>query len=155
MSWVGNPSLRLKSGSGRDDSNSEGPRFKLSHYPTWRCSSRMKANRVYLKYLTSKTKALLAPSRLRDREASFLCLRAALGNSVLARAGCDCSIKTFHRPARITGVIMSGVNGDKSRFNRMRKQKLARRIRNRQLLKNAVLPAKAAVAGSAKKPVVA
>jgi hypothetical protein len=38
--------------------------------------SRMKANRVYLKYLTSKTKpiktkALFAPSRLRDREASF------------------------------------------------------------------------------------
>ena len=92
---------------------------------------------------------------IESREASFLCLRAALGNSVLARAGCDCSIKTFHRPARITGVIMSGVNGDKSRFNRMRKQKLARRIRNRQLLKNAVLPAKPAVAGSAKKPVVA
>lgn len=39
-------------------------------------SGRMKANRVYLKYLTSKTKptktqALFAPSRLRDREASF------------------------------------------------------------------------------------
>ena len=32
---------------------------------------------------------------------------------------------------------MSGVNGDKSRFNRVRKQKLARRIRNRELLKNA------------------
>jgi len=50
---------------------------------------------------------------------------------------------------------MSGVNGDKSRFNRVRKQKLARRIRNRQLLKNAVAPAKPAVAASAKKPVVA
>ncbi len=32
---------------------------------------------------------------------------------------------------------MSGVNGDKSRFNRMRRQKLARRIRNRELFKNA------------------
>jgi hypothetical protein len=31
---------------------------------------------------------------------------------------------------------MSGVNGDKSRFNRVRRQKLARRIRNRKLLKN-------------------
>lgn len=30
---------------------------------------------------------------------------------------------------------MSGVNGDKSRFNRERKQKLARRIRNRDLMK--------------------
>jgi hypothetical protein len=50
---------------------------------------------------------------------------------------------------------MSGVNGDKSRFNRIRKQKLARRIRNRELFKSAVAPAKPAVAGSAKKPVVA
>jgi len=30
---------------------------------------------------------------------------------------------------------MSGVNGDKSRFNRERRQKLARRIRNRELMK--------------------
>ena len=29
---------------------------------------------------------------------------------------------------------MSGLNGDKSRFNRVRKQKLARRKRNRELL---------------------
>jgi len=48
---------------------------------------------------------------------------------------------------------MSGVNGDKSRFNRVRKQKLARRIRNRQLLKNAGSPAKPAVSGPEKKPV--
>ncbi len=52
---------------------------------------------------------------------------------------------------------MSGVNGDKSRFNRVRKQKLARRIRNRRLL-NPVgtqgKPAKA-VSGSEPKPVVA
>jgi len=30
---------------------------------------------------------------------------------------------------------MSSVNGDKSRFNRERKQKIARRKRNRELLK--------------------
>lgn len=30
---------------------------------------------------------------------------------------------------------MSGVNGDKSRFNRIRKQKIARRMRKRVLLK--------------------
>jgi len=46
---------------------------------------------------------------------------------------------------------MSGVNGDKSRFNRIRRQKLARRIRNRELFKSAVTPAKPAVA--TKKPV--
>lgn len=31
---------------------------------------------------------------------------------------------------------MSGVNGDKSRFHRERKQKLARRKRNRELFKS-------------------
>lgn len=31
---------------------------------------------------------------------------------------------------------MSRVNGDKSRFHRERKQKAAKRIRNRELLKN-------------------
>jgi hypothetical protein len=30
---------------------------------------------------------------------------------------------------------MSGINGDKSRSHRMRKQKLARRVRNRAMLK--------------------
>ena len=30
---------------------------------------------------------------------------------------------------------MSGINGDKSRFHRERKQKIARRTRNRQLMK--------------------
>ena len=48
---------------------------------------------------------------------------------------------------------MSGVNGDKSRFNRVRRQKLARRIRNRELLKNAGSPGKPAVSSSQKKPV--
>jgi hypothetical protein len=31
---------------------------------------------------------------------------------------------------------MSGINGDKSRFHRVRKQKIARRNRKRELLKN-------------------
>lgn len=30
---------------------------------------------------------------------------------------------------------MSGINGDKSRFHRQRKQKIQRRMRNRELLK--------------------
>jgi hypothetical protein len=30
---------------------------------------------------------------------------------------------------------MSAINGDKARFNRQRRQKIARRIRNRELLK--------------------
>jgi hypothetical protein len=48
---------------------------------------------------------------------------------------------------------MSRVNGDKSRYNRVRKQKLARRIRNRELLKNAVSQGKPAISSSEKKPV--
>jgi hypothetical protein len=48
---------------------------------------------------------------------------------------------------------MSGVNGDKARFNRVRKQKLARRIRNRELLKNAGSQAQPAISRSDKKPV--
>jgi hypothetical protein len=31
---------------------------------------------------------------------------------------------------------MSALNGDKSRFNRQRKQKIARRVRHRRLLKS-------------------
>jgi hypothetical protein len=36
---------------------------------------------------------------------------------------------------------MSRVNGDKSRFNRERKQKIARRIRNRKLFESGKHPA--------------
>ncbi len=50
---------------------------------------------------------------------------------------------------------MSRVNGDKSRFNRVRKQNAAKRMRNRKLLQNAIAQAKAAVPSSNKKPVVA
>ena len=46
---------------------------------------------------------------------------------------------------------MSGVNGDKSRFNRVRRQNIAKRMRNRLLLKNAVPQAKA-TASSVLKP---
>jgi hypothetical protein len=46
---------------------------------------------------------------------------------------------------------MSGINGDKSRFNRLRKQKIARRLRNHKMLKNMTVPANAA-APSAGKP---
>ena len=33
---------------------------------------------------------------------------------------------------------MSKINGDKSRYNRMRKQNAAKRMRNRELLKNEI-----------------
>jgi hypothetical protein len=44
---------------------------------------------------------------------------------------------------------MSGINGDKSRYHRDRKQKIARRLRNRELLKNQP-PGKTAAAMVAK-----
>jgi hypothetical protein len=52
---------------------------------------------------------------------------------------------------------MSRVNGDKSRYNRVRKQNAAKRMRNRKLLKNADLHAKpvAAAVAAEPKPVVA
>jgi hypothetical protein len=39
---------------------------------------------------------------------------------------------------------MSAINGDKSRFHRERKQKIARRIRNREMLKQLAAGPKAA-----------
>jgi hypothetical protein len=39
---------------------------------------------------------------------------------------------------------MSGINGDKSRFHRQRKQKIARRLRNRELFQDQPAPPKAA-----------
>ena len=52
---------------------------------------------------------------------------------------------------------MSRVNGDKSRYNRVRKQNAAKRMRNRKLLKNADLQAKpvSSTVASEPKPVVA
>jgi hypothetical protein len=45
--------------------------------------------------------------------------------------------------------IMSGVNGDKSRFNRERKQKIRRRQRTRALLKNVAKNPKSGTAATA------
>jgi hypothetical protein len=50
---------------------------------------------------------------------------------------------------------MSKINGDKSRFNRIRRQNAAKRMRYRKLLQTAIAQAKAAVSSSDKKPVVA
>jgi hypothetical protein len=44
---------------------------------------------------------------------------------------------------------MSGINGDKSRFHRERKEKLARRIRNRKLFTGHTAPPKPAAAAPA------
>ena len=45
---------------------------------------------------------------------------------------------------------MSGINGDKARFHRERKQKIARRLRNREQFKN-FLVSKPSAASNAKK----
>ena len=47
---------------------------------------------------------------------------------------------------------MSGLNGDKSRFNRERKQKIARRQRTRELLKRAAGERKSVDAPTRAKP---
>lgn len=47
---------------------------------------------------------------------------------------------------------MSGINGDKSRFHRKRKQKVARRMRNRELAKTLAGQPKSAVAAPGSKP---
>jgi hypothetical protein len=45
---------------------------------------------------------------------------------------------------------MSRVNGDKSRFNRVRRQNAAKRMRNRKLLKSLVTQGKPSTAAAAK-----
>jgi len=47
---------------------------------------------------------------------------------------------------------MSGINGDKSRFHRERKQKIARRSRNRGLWKSLAAERKPAAPASGSKP---
>lgn len=47
---------------------------------------------------------------------------------------------------------MSGINGDKSRFHRQRKQKIARRNRNRELFKTLAVRGQAVVPASGSKP---
>lgn len=44
---------------------------------------------------------------------------------------------------------MSGINGDKARFHRLRKQKIARRLRNQEMLKEMATPAKPAKSSKA------
>jgi hypothetical protein len=45
---------------------------------------------------------------------------------------------------------MSGINGDKSRFHRERKQKIARRLRNHKIFAGQVAPRAAAAAPASK-----
>ncbi len=45
---------------------------------------------------------------------------------------------------------MSRINGDKSRFNRVRRQNAAKRMRNRKLLQNVIAQGKPAVAAESK-----
>lgn len=47
---------------------------------------------------------------------------------------------------------MSALNGDKSRYNRERKEKLARRQRNREMLKGMAVKAKSVDASASSKP---
>lgn len=47
---------------------------------------------------------------------------------------------------------MSGINGDKSRFNRVRKQRIAQRKRNRQLLNRPAPAPKSAERAAPAKP---
>jgi hypothetical protein len=50
---------------------------------------------------------------------------------------------------------MSGINGDKARFHRERKQKIAKRNRNRELLKSLTEQPKPAAASGSKAKAVA
>jgi hypothetical protein len=50
----------------------------------------------------------------------------------------------FKDPAQLQELSMSGINGDKARFNRLRRQKIARRLRNQEMLKEMATPAKPA-----------
>lgn len=45
---------------------------------------------------------------------------------------------------------MSGVNGDKARFHRERKQKIQRRLRNREMLKTLTKPGSASAQSTLK-----
>jgi hypothetical protein len=47
---------------------------------------------------------------------------------------------------------MSGINGDKARFHRERKQKLARRIRNREMMERLTEAPQRKISASDSKP---
>jgi hypothetical protein len=53
---------------------------------------------------------------------------------------------------RPQGFKMSGINGDKSRFHRRRKQKIAQRERNRELVSSLAGKQKSPAASSGSKP---
>src|SRR6185312_10250949 len=84
-----------------------------------------------------------APSRFRDRRACFLQLAAFRFNLFCLAAGSE--PKKVHlaesEPTQSQEFYMSARNGDKSRFHRVRKQKIARRKRIQELLER---PANAA-----------
>jgi len=113
--------------------------------------SSMPANSVYLNSLTSKTHHhVLCSLRLRDweieRRLRWIRERSLAIDCVLA-PGKTAQPEGVHFDQAFDGFdssstslneqepVMSGINGDKSRFNRERKQKIARRIRNRELTK--------------------
>jgi hypothetical protein len=85
----------------------------------------------------------------RNPEASSLYQPKFLTHST-AIAGCArvAELTLVNQPNKERKFIMSGINGDKSRFHRLRKQKFARRVRNRELLKrlaearNSIAPAR-------------
>jgi hypothetical protein len=58
----------------------------------------------------------------------------------------ESAISLFPKHCVSRELTMSGINGDKSRFNRQRKQKIERRQRNRALLKHLAEKAKAPAA---------
>ena len=139
-----------------------------------------------------------APSRLRDREASFLLKRLPVcpspyattqhersrrrpsrfnlfrsvpdlpGLSLFVASHCSKAQKPvdLERPARedvlarrsstnpngMQESIMSAINGDKARFHRERKQKIARRKRTRELLNQAPTPRKAVESSGRARP---
>jgi hypothetical protein len=68
--------------------------------------------------------------------------------ATMAIIGNCCDNLADPQPARIQELNMSGINGDKSRFHRQRKQKIERRKRNRELLKNLMIQPKQVVAAS-------
>jgi len=45
------------------------------------------------------------------------------------------AVRQLHWPASKQEKSMSGINGDKARFNRRRRQKISRRISNKKMLK--------------------
>jgi hypothetical protein len=57
-----------------------------------------------------------------------------------------------HPPPREQELKMSGRNGDRARFHRDRKKKIARRKRNREMLKGLAEQGKMAASSSGSKP---